>query len=211
MTRSLCGVCLVVLLAPLLQCTPRVETSPRAHSSGILPPPRDDDSQCEREGQDGLQAINSPSPGSRQANVRRVYRVGGKGADQRLTLQCREADSNLDGKKDVFRSYDERGNAVSERADSNYDGKLDTFVTFAGGQVVRIERDRDGDGRADEMRHYQQGRLSRVQRDSNADGAIDTWEVYGKQGGLERVGLDQDFDGVVDRWLRNLEPAAPAR
>lgn len=211
MTRGLRGVCLALLLAALLQCTPRAQVSPKAQSGGILPPPKDDDSQCQQEGQEGLQAINSPSPGSSRANVRRVYRVGGKGADQRLTLQCREADSNLDGKKDVFRFYDERGNPVSERADANYDGNLDTFVTFAGGQIVRIERDGDGDGRVDETRHYQQGRLSRLQRDTNADGEVDTWEVYGKQGGLERVGLDLDFDGVVDRWVRNLEPAAPAR
>ena len=45
---------------------------------------------------------------------------------------CREIDTNLDGVKDIVRTYNEKGESLHEQADTNYDGRIDTWITFAG-------------------------------------------------------------------------------
>ena len=110
--------------------------------------------------------------------------------------------ANLDGAKDIVRTFNDRGEPLSELSDSNYDGKIDTWITFARGRVAKMQVDTTGSGQADETRFYVGGKLSRAQRDSNHDGKPDVWEVY-EEGKLQRIGNDLDFDGHVDRWDRD--------
>jgi hypothetical protein len=138
--------------------------------------------------------------------VRRVFRLSGNKREPRRVLSCREVDTNLDGRKDVFREFDGAGQPTRESADTNYDGRLDTWSSFASGQLRKLELDRDGDGEADESRFYtptgsKQVELAKIERDTNHDGKPDRWESFDK-GRLSRSGLDLDFDGVVDRWLQ---------
>jgi hypothetical protein len=169
------------------------------------------DTRCEYQGRKDRVAVLTVGRGARAANVRRVYAVGDE-RDGRRVLRCREVDTNLDGKKDVVRTYNERGEPLSEQSDSDYDGQLDTWVEFAGGALSRAEFDRNRDGKADEFKTYSAGHLARVQRDRTFDGQIDTWEVY-EQGQLRRIGTDTDGDERVDKWYRNetkkAEPAQP--
>ncbi len=161
-----------------------------------------DQSRCATAGRDDRDVTESSSPNSLASNVRRVYGQFREGEEVRRTLLCREVDTNLDGVKDLFRTYDDQGAKLSEAADSNYDGKIDTWITFAGTRIVRIELDDNGDGEPDETRYYTGGKLSRLQKDTNHDKKPDVFEVY-SGGVLQRVGVDANFDGQVDDWYRD--------
>jgi hypothetical protein len=166
------------------------------------PPTEDDRTLCGWRGRTDVEVTESRGPGSKFANVRRVFIVAGAGEERRRILVCREIDTNLDGIKDVARYYDELGKGREEHADANYDGHIDTWIQFAAGRVGRVEVDSNGDGTPDERWFYVRGVLSRVQRDVNRDGQPDVWEIY-REGKLERIGVDLDADGHVDRWDRD--------
>lgn len=163
-----------------------------------------DDSRCSVEGRSDRVRVLSQALGAQQGSIQRVYATGATQEDGRRIVRCREVDSNLDGVKDLVRTYTDEGEPLVEQADANYDGKVDTWVTFARGKVAHLEVDRNADGKPDEFRVFSQGVLTKVQRDSNLDGRLDTWEVY-EQGRLNRIGIDQNGDEKVDRWLRDAE------
>jgi hypothetical protein len=162
----------------------------------------DDIARCEYKGRADRDVEESSGRGSMKANIRRIYALIGEGEERRKVLLCREVDTNLDGVKDVVRTFNDKGESLREVADANYDGKIDTWITFANGRVAKVDIDRDGDGQPDEFRYYVQGKLSRIQRDTNHDGRPDVWEIY-EDGTLKRMGWDLDFDGRVDRWDRD--------
>jgi hypothetical protein len=162
----------------------------------------DDASRCEYRGRADREAKESAGLGTIRPNIRRVYALIGEGDDRRRVLLCREVDSNLDGVKDVVRTFNDKGESLRELADSDYDGKIDTWITFARGRMAKVEIDTNHDGSPDEFRYYVQGKLARLQRDTNRDGKPDVWEIY-EDGSLKRMGFDLDFDGHVDRWDRD--------
>ncbi len=148
-------------------------------------------------------------PGSRHANVLRVFEVAVDKKQARRVLRCRQVDTNLDGIRDVIRTYNDDGEPALEQADTDYDGRIDTWVRFSRGKVLRTELDRNRDGKPDEFRVYTGGKLSRIQRDTDFNGRLDTWEVYDGER-LHRVGVDVDGDERVDRWYRGSQPAPSA-
>ena len=162
----------------------------------------DDRGKCEYKNRPDREVSEAAGPGAIVPNIRRVYAIIGEGEDARKVISCREVDTDLDGMKDVIRTYDEKGLALREEADSDYDGKVDTWITFAGGRIAKSETDTNKDGQPDEARYYVRGALTRIQRDSNYDGKPDTFEIY-NDGTLERMGVDLDHDGHVDRWDRD--------
>jgi hypothetical protein len=159
----------------------------------------DDQSRCEFRGRADRDAVETAGPGAVQPNVRRVYQLVGTGDSVHKVLVCREIDTNLDGIKDVVRTYTEKGESLHEQADTNYDGRIDSMITFSGGHIAKEELDSNFDGRMDVWKYYVSGQLSRIQRDTNGDSRPDRWEFY-NDGKLERAGVDVDFDGHVDRW-----------
>jgi hypothetical protein len=161
-----------------------------------------DQSRCEYAGRADREVTETAGPGAIQPNIRRVYAILGVGEERRRVLVCREVDTNLDGIKDVVRTYNDKGEAATEFSDTNFSGRIDTWITFSNGRRSKVEVDRNGDGRANETRYYIRGKLSRVQRDTNGDGKPDVWEIY-DEGKLQRIGLDVDLDGRVDRWNRD--------
>ena len=163
-----------------------------------------DQGRCEWKGRADREASEIAGPGSVQPNVRRVYAIVGTGDDRHKVLVCREIDTNLDGIKDVFRWYNEKGEALREEADSNYDGKIDTWITFSKGRLAEVRIDHRNTGNPDEWRYYSAGKLSRVKRDTNGDGKPDVWEIY-RDDRLERMGVDVDGDEHVDRWDHDTE------
>ncbi len=162
----------------------------------------DDQSRCEFEGRADREAVETANSRAIQPNIRRVYAIIGQGEEARRVLQCREVDTNLDGVKDVVRTYNDDGESLHEQADSDFDGKIDTWTTFAGGRVSEVQVDRNRDGRPDEKRVYVRGEKLRAELDENFDGKPDVWEIY-EQGILQRRGVDVDADGKVDRWDRD--------
>ncbi len=164
--------------------------------------PLDDKSLCNWHNHPELEVSETAGPGALKPNIRRVYKTLGEGENRRKVLICREVDTNLDGLKDVVRTFNAKGEAQREEADTDYDGRIDHWLMFADGRVVEEDSDTNGDGRADEWKVYVAGQLSRIKRDRNGDGKPDVWEIYVK-GRLERMGVDDGNDGHVDRWDRD--------
>jgi hypothetical protein len=164
--------------------------------------PVDDRSMCDWRDKPELEVSETAGPGALRPNVRRVFKTFGEGDARRKTLVCREIDTNLDGIKDVVRTFNAKGEAVHEEVDSNYDGRIDLWTNFVDGRMVEEDVDTNNDGKPDVWKFYVDGQLQRIRRDRNFDGKPDIWEIYAK-GRLERVGLDDSYDGHVDRWDRD--------
>lgn len=168
-----------------------------------------DDARCEVEGRSDRATVVSRGLAAQHGSVQRIFTTGANKEDGKRVVRCREVDTNLDGIKDLVRTYTDAGEPLMELADTDYDGQVDTWVTFARGVVARLERDNDGDGTADEFKVYTQGVLAKVQRDSDFDGKLDAWEIYDR-GRLNRLGVDTNGDENVDRWYRDPELAERA-
>jgi hypothetical protein len=191
----------VLLLALVAGCggASKEPVSALSEVSGL---PDDDQSRCAFADRPDREVSETKGPSAQFASVRRVFGIMGEGDDRRRVLLCREADTNLDGVKDVVRTYNDRGEALNELADSDYDGNIDTWITFSRGRMSKLQVDNGRRGAPDETRLYVAGKLSRAQRDTNYDGKPDVWEIY-SEGKLQRLGVDLDFDGHVDRWDRD--------
>ncbi|MBN9166823.1 MAG: hypothetical protein BGO98_47115 [Myxococcales bacterium 68-20] len=164
--------------------------------------PADDRSMCDWRNKPELEVAETVGPGALKPNIRRVYKTFGEGEVRHKTLVCREVDTNLDGIKDVVRTFNEKGEALHEEADRDYDGKIDVWLKFVDGRIAQEDVDTNKDGKPDIWKFYVNGQLQRIRRDRNGDGKPDVWEIYSK-GRLERVGMDENGDGHVDRWDRD--------
>ncbi|MBX3225431.1 MAG: hypothetical protein KF795_33305 [Labilithrix sp.] len=164
--------------------------------------PADDRSMCDWRNKPELEVSETIGPGALRPNVRRVYKTFGEGENRHRTLACREIDTNLDGIKDVVRTFNQKGEALHEEADTDYDGKIDVWLNFVDGRLAQQDVDTNKDGKPDVWKFYVNGQLQRIRRDRNGDGKPDVWEIYSK-GRLERVGTDENGDGHVDRWDRD--------
>jgi hypothetical protein len=172
--------------------------------------PKNDGSLCERfvhwTNNSQLEVSETAGAGSIRPNIRRVFKTVGEHEDTRSVLLCREIDTNLDGIKDVVRTFNEKGEPLHEEADTNYDGKIDDWVNFAGGRIEEEDVDTTlAAGRPNVWKFYVDGQLSRIRRNIHcANGKADTWEIYYNDR-LERVGNDATCDGHVDRWDRDTQ------
>jgi hypothetical protein len=164
--------------------------------------PADDRSMCDWRNKPELEVSETAGPGAIKPNVRRVYKAFGEGENRHKSLACREIDTNLDGIKDVVRTFNQKGEALHEEADSDYDGRVDVWLNFVDGRLAQEDVDTNKDGKPDVWKFYVNGQLQRIRRDRNGDGKPDVWEIYAK-GRLERVGMDETYDGHVDRWDRD--------
>ena len=153
--------------------------------------PADDRSMCDWTNKPELEVSETMGPGALKPNVRRVYKIVGEAENRHKTLICREIDTNLDGIKDVVRTFNQKGEAVHEEADRDFDGR-----------IAEEDVDTNHDGKPDVWKFFVNGQLQRIRRDRNFDGKPDVWEIYSR-GRLERVGVDETLDGHVDRWDRD--------
>jgi hypothetical protein len=164
--------------------------------------PADDRSMCDWRNKPELEISETNGPGALKPNVRRVYKLFGEEGAKHKTLVCREIDTNLDGIKDVVRTFNAKGEAIHEEADRDYDGRIDVWINFVDGRMAEEDVDTNRDGKPDVWKFYVNGQLQRIRRDRNGDGKPDVWEIYAK-GRLERMGVDETYDGHVDRWDRD--------
>jgi hypothetical protein len=178
------------------------QAPPRMSDKQVAGVASDDASRCDYKGRSDREVQEVRGPGSQSLNIRRVFAIVGEGEERKKILLCREVDTNLDGAKDVMRTYTDKGEPLNELADTNFDGKVDTWITFARGRIAKVQIDKSGRGQPEEVKFYVGGKLARAQRDTNRDGKPDQWEIY-DDGRLQRLGVDLDFDGRVDRWDRD--------
>ena len=164
--------------------------------------PADDKSMCDWKGKPEIEVSETAGPGALKPNVRRVFKTFGEGDTMRKTLICREIDTNLDGIKDVVRTFNVKGEALHEEADRDFDGRIDLWINFVDGRMAEEDVDTNHDGKPDEWKFYVNGELQRIRRDRNFDGKPDAWEMYSK-GRLDRMGFDENYDSHVDRWDRD--------
>ena len=192
--------------AAMLACGPKASPVQTANAPGGSKDPSkwpaNDRSMCDWKNKPDLEVTETAGPGAGKPNVRRVFKVTGEGDSKRNTLICREIDTNLDGIKDVIRTFNLKGEALHEEADTDYDGKVDVWINFVDGRMAEEDEDTNHDGKPDVWKFYVNGQLQRIRRDRNNDGKPDVWEIYAK-GRLERVGTDESYDGHVDRWDRD--------
>jgi hypothetical protein len=172
--------------------------------------PADDRSLCDGfvhwKSNPQLEVSETVGPGSIRPNIRRVYKVVGEREDRHQVLLCREIDTNLDGIKDLVRTFNDKGEPLHEEADTNYDGKIDDWINFAEGRIAEEDVDTTmSAGRANVWKFYIEGQLSRIRRNTHCpSGKPDVWEIYFR-GRLERVGNDTSCDGHIDRWDRDAQ------
>jgi hypothetical protein len=178
------------------------QTQPKMSDKQVSGIAADDASRCDYRGRADREVQEVRGPNAQHPNIRRVFSIVGEGEDRKKILLCREVDTNLDGAKDVMRTYTDKGDPLNELADTNFDGKVDTWITFARGRISKVQLDKSGRGQPEEVKFYVGGKLARAQRDTNKDGKPDQWEIY-DEGRLQRLGVDLDFDGRVDRWDRD--------
>jgi hypothetical protein len=170
--------------------------------------PADDRSMCEGlvhwKSNPQFEVSDTAGPGAMRPNIRRIYKVVGERDDHHEVLLCREIDTNLDGVKDVVRTFNEKGEPLHEEADTNYDAKIDDWINFAGGRIQEEDIDTTlSTGRPNVWKFYVDGELSRIRRNTHCpSGKPDVWEIYYKNR-LERVGNDTSCDSHVDRWDRD--------
>ncbi len=178
------------------------QVAPKISDKQVAGVASDDASRCDYKGRSDREVQEVRGPNAQNPNIRRVFSIVGEGEDRKKVLLCREVDTNLDGAKDVMRTYTDKGEPLNELADTNFDGKVDTWITFSRGRIAKVQLDKSGSGRPEEVKFYVGGKLARAQRDTNKDGKPDQWEIY-DDGRLQRLGVDLDFDGRVDRWDRD--------
>lgn len=197
---------------------------------------QEDHSRCDST-RPGRTSSEYDTNGDGTPDVRKVFQTMGEGNAIHAVMVCREADLNHDGRKDVFRFYNDEGRTLREEEDHDFDGRIDTITYFDGGSVVRREMDTNADGMVDmrvfyrdvgagesrsnagtsENRPQERAREVRpfraereTQNDNNPEFRADYWEFYDAHGHVVRIGWDYDHDGRADRWDR-VDRVSPQR
>jgi len=122
----------------------------------------------------------------------------------------RTSDENGDGRPDVWRRYDNRGQLTEVDVDSNFDGRPDVTEYYERGALVRRESDRNFNGQADLVEEFdaQTHRRTRSVVDLDYDGTADLLVLF------------RDGQPVFSKWTCSAEclgrpgpsrPAPPSR
>lgn len=119
---------------------------------------------------------------------------------QKTVLARYEIDLNFDGKIDVYRYFNELGDAVREEVDLDFDGKIDAIDYYDEGVLFRREMAFNFDQKPSVVKYYKNKELIRKERDTTGNGVLDTFEFYEK-GKLVRIGLDKNNDGKPDVYI----------
>jgi hypothetical protein len=92
----------------------------------------------------------------------------------------RTADQNGDGRPDIWRHYDNRGQLAEVDVDSNFDGQPDVEEYYEGGVLVRRESDRDFNGQADLIEEFdaETHRQTKSVVDIDYDGTADLLVLF---------------------------------
>jgi hypothetical protein len=94
--------------------------------------------------------------------------------------RVRTQDSNGDGRPDIWRAYNNRGQLTTVRIDVDFDGRADIDEYYENGALVRRESDRDHDGRTDLVEDFDPETHERVRSvvDIDRDGTADVLTLF---------------------------------
>jgi len=119
----------------------------------------------------------------------------------RETLVRKEWDFNFDGKVDIRRYFNFKGETVKDELDLDFDGRFDVTTYYRSGTKLRQEYDFNFDSKPDYWKFFENNVVARTERDRDFNGRVDHWEYY-TEGALDRIGLDEDGDGQIDKWIQ---------
>jgi hypothetical protein len=117
--------------------------------------------------------------------------------------RTRTEDTNHDGRPDVWRYYDARGELAHITIDSNFDGYPDREEEYRDGSLVRRETDRNFDQRVDLIEEFDSSTHQHLKStvDADFDGRADLLVLF------------QDGQPVYSEWAKpnvGSQPAAAA-
>ncbi len=117
------------------------------------------------------------------------------------SLVRKEWDFNFDGKVDIRRHFNFKGETVKDELDLDFDDRFDVTTFYRSSNKIRQEYDFNFDSKPDYWKFFENNVIARTERDRDFNGRVDRWEYY-TGGNIERIGLDEDGDGQIDKWIQ---------
>jgi hypothetical protein len=77
--------------------------------------PTDDRSMCVYKNRPDVEVSEIASQGALRPTIRRVFKIVGDAEHQHRVIECREADTNLDGIKDVVRTFNAKASRFTKK------------------------------------------------------------------------------------------------
>ncbi len=151
---------------------------------------------------DGLPSRTFDINGDNKPDIWEYYKKGEKDGKQTDIVVRKEFDLNHDGKVDMVKVFNDKGETVKEMIDFDFDGRFDTTNYIEKGQLTRQEMDLNWDGKPDIVKFFEKGKIVRKELSTKIDGKMDYFEYYDDKGSVDRIGIDKNGDGDVDQWIK---------
>ncbi|MCX7959358.1 MAG: hypothetical protein N3B13_09955 [Deltaproteobacteria bacterium] len=158
--------------------------------------------QTGRSDVDGLPSKTFDINGDNKPDIWEYYKKGIKDGKQTEIVVRKEFDLNHDGKVDMVKIFNEKGETIKEMIDFDFDGRFDTTNHIEKGQLTKQEMDLNWDGKPDIIKFFEKGKIVRKELSTKIDGKMDYFEYYDDKGSVDRIGIDKNGDGDVDQWIK---------
>lgn len=179
----------------LVACPKRQDTATQNMSSAAS-------EQTGRSEVDGLPSKTYDINGDNKPDIWEYYKKVEKDGKQVDVTVRKEFDLNHDGKVDMVKVFNEKGEVIKEMIDFDFDGRFDTTNFYEKSQLVRQEMDLNWDGKPDIVKYFEKGKITRKEISTKIDGKMDYFEYYDDKGSIDRIGIDKNGDGEVDQWIK---------
>ncbi|MGB9599134.1 MAG: hypothetical protein ACPL7I_01160, partial [Myxococcota bacterium] len=151
---------------------------------------------------DGLPFKTYDLNGDNKPDIWEYYKKVEKDGKPVEVVVRKEFDLNHDGKVDMVRIFNDKGEVIREMIDFDFDGRFDTTNYIEKGQLVRQEMDLNWDGKPDIIKYFEKGKIVRKEISTKMEGKMDYFEYYDDKGSIDRIGIDKNGDGDVDQWIK---------
>lgn len=151
---------------------------------------------------DGLPFKTFDLNGDNKPDIWEYYKKIEKDGKQTDLVVRKEFDLNHDGKVDMVKVFNDKGEVVKEMIDFDFDGRFDTTNFIEKGILTRQEMDLNWDGKPDIVKFFEKGKIVRKELSTKIDGKMDYFEYYDEKGSIDRIGIDKNGDGDVDQWIK---------
>jgi len=118
------------------------------------------------------------------------------------TMVRKEVDLNNDGKIDLTKYFDAKGNQIKDEIDLDFDGKIDRVVTYRKNKVYMVLVASGFDGKFDMKEFFDKGQVVLIKRSTKKNGIFDEFQYFVDRR-LVRIGWDKDGDGQPEVFEDN--------
>jgi len=151
-------------------------------------------------GKKGMSIDKADLDGDGKPDAYIYYKVDPK--TKRKTLVKKEFDLNNDGKIDITKYFDAKGNQIKDEVDQDFDGKVDHIVVYKKNKVYMVLLSLTFDGKFDEKEFFDKGKLMLIKRSTKKNGIFDEFQYF-VHGRLIRIGWDKDGNGQPEVFEDN--------